>query len=92
MMAELACQVIRYLGTDRCVIRLTGTGAILAITLGSPLDAARASFVNPLAPANARVRLGVFKGDGFEGCTLLDMELPPPVVYPMPRTYKRRRR
>jgi hypothetical protein len=56
------------------------------------LDAARAAFVNPLAPANARVRLGAFRMDWFEGCTLLDMELPPPFVYPMPRAYKKRKR
>jgi hypothetical protein len=88
----LPCQVIRYMGTDRCVIRLTDTGAVIPITLATPLDAARAAFVNPLAPANARVRLGAFRLDWFEGCTLLDMELPPPFVYPMPRAYKKRKR
>lgn len=90
--SELPCQVMRFLGANRCVIRMSDTGAVLSITLVSPVDAARAAFVNPLAPADAFVRLGEFKTDWFEGCTLFGMGAPPPVVYAMPRAYKKRKR
>lgn len=90
--SELPCQVLRFLGANRCVVRLTDTGAVISVTLASPVDAARAAFVTPLSPADAFVRLGEFKTDWFEGCTLFGMGRPPPVVYPTQRVHKKRKR
>lgn len=87
----LECQMIRYLGEDRCVIRLLQTGAVIPISLKTPLPAARAAYITPIRPVEARVKMGRFDTEWFKECelevhwnTTLD-------CFPPPKRHKRRR-
>ena len=84
--------MIRYLGPDRCVIRITDTGAILPITLKSPLDPARAALLSGLTPADAVVRLGPCDKEWFIDCELEDVQWMQSHAYPPPRVYRKRPR
>ncbi len=86
------CQLIRHLGENRCVIRVTATGAILPIRLKSPLDAARAALLSGLTPADARVLLGPFDKEWFVDCELADVRWTERHSYPPPRIYRKRPR
>jgi hypothetical protein len=68
------CQIIRYLGEDRCVIRLKDTGAVIPIKMSSPLDVAKLALVTSLRPVEAKAVLGPYENEWFKDCLLLDVE------------------
>jgi hypothetical protein len=84
-----ACQVIRFLGHNRCVIRLLETGAVIPITLNHPLDSTKAALSSPFRAVNGSVQMGVFEGEGFSECKL-EVEWNT-LCFPLPQRYKRRK-
>jgi hypothetical protein len=86
---EVACQAIRYLGENRCVILLTGTGAVIPISVSHPLDKGMTLAMNALKPLKGVVRMGKFEGEGYSECELtLEWDAP---CFPPPQRHKRRR-
>jgi hypothetical protein len=85
-----ACQVIRFLGNDRCVIRLLETGAVIPISLSHPLDSGKAAMLTPFRAAPGKVRMGKFEGEGFSECEL-EVEWND-LCFPPPQRHKRRKK
>lgn len=83
------CQVIRFLGHNRCVIRLIETGAVIPISLSTQLDSNKAAMATPFRAMAARVILRDFEGEGFGECEL-EVEWNS-VCFPPPQRYKRRK-
>lgn len=89
----IPCQIIRYLGKDKCVVRLSSTGAVIPITLSTPLDAARAALATALTPAPAEVRLGEYNNnDWFIGCELQNVQWTMSQPYPAQQLHRKRPR
>lgn len=87
---EVACHAIRYLGENRCVILLTGTGAVIPISVSHRLDKGMTAAMNAVNPLKGVVRMGKFEGEGYSECELtLEWDAP---CFPPPRVHKRRRR
>jgi len=83
------CQVIRFLGQNRCVIRLLKTGAVIPISLAATLDSTKAATATPFRAVAAKVVLRNYEGEGFSECEL-EMENCGE-CFPPPRRHKRRK-
>lgn len=90
--APLGCHVIRYLASNKCVIRLKDTGAVLPITLNTPFNDSRAALISAITPVEAKVKLGPYHIEWFLDCELSDIQWAPCHTYPPPRMHRKRRR
>ena len=79
------CQLLKRHGQTSCVIRMSGTGAVVLIGLQEPLEIGRAALVSAIHPAPARVCMK----DGFLSDCKIEVDwpqtsgfgLPPPIRF-----------
>ena len=86
----LACDLLRHMHRQECVVRLSTTGAIVQVRLVEPLDVTRACLVCALKPAPGRIQLGEpCEKDGVFAGSVLEVDwpntthsgMPPPTRY-----------